>query len=152
MSYTNGTIVRAEQTDTGAGQDTIASKLRNSVTYQVVMDNGVDGTWGQSAATLVETQVCTASAGAVYEVRMNLDSTASASYWMCLVDKATAPANSDTILDAVRIAPGGTSTLEYRGGRPLSNGVSVCLSTTLTTVTLPGDAKARVSWNADTIA
>lgn len=152
MAYTDGDTTRADQADAGNGTDAIRSKVRNSQTYQVIMTNDADGTFSNSGATLKETQSATASAGAVYEVRANLDGSASADYWFCVVDKATAPATADTIVDAVRVSKNGTSTITYPTGLPLSSGLGLCLSTTLTTVTLPSDAKARFTWNADTIA
>lgn len=147
MSYTNDSADRTQ--DTEGTLKTFHLLLKDGEVYQVVMPPDADGDWGNSGASLVETDTADASATSVYEIRCSLDTTASANYWFCLVDKASDPANSDTIIDAIWVAPGGTATLSYPGGYPMSSGCGVCLSTTLTTVTLPGENVARFVWNVD---
>lgn len=149
MAYTDGSVTRAEQSDTGNGTDSIKSKVRNGKTYQVVMGNEADGTRGNSGASLLETDSASSSAGAVYEIRCrsNYGTTVN----LCLVDKATDPDNGDTIVDMVDLPAYGTATLYYPTGFPVNNGVGVCVSTTATTVTLPASYSFRFFWNVDTL-
>lgn len=147
MSYTDDSAARTQ--DTEGTLKTFHLLLKGGEVYQVVMPPDADGDWSNTSGGLVEAHSAVASATSVYEVRCNLDDAAAANYWMCIVDKATAPANSDVVIDAVKVTIGGTSTITFPGGRPLTNGLALCISSTLDTVTLPGDSNAKFSWNAD---
>ena len=149
MAYTDGDITRADQAEAGNGVDSVRSKLRNGETYQVVMGNEADGTRGNSGPALLETDSASAVAGAVYEVRCR--STYGTNVSLCLVDKASDPANGDTIVDMVDLPANGTATLYYPTGFPVTLGAGVCVSTTATTVTLPASNSFRFFWNVDTL-
>lgn len=62
--------------------------------------------------------------------------------FLCVVNKTSAPVNTDTIYEAKWCPAGGTCELDSRvwglQGENLSAGLGVCWSTTATTVTLPG--------------
>jgi hypothetical protein len=100
--------------------------------------------WKQTAGTAENTNVAKASAGRFFRARVILDAAVAANRWLMVFDKATAPVNTDV---PVLRAWLGNGTLDGEidlglYGRAMANGVSVALSTTVATLTLPGGSEA----------
>lgn len=150
MSYIDSDVTRADQVDQGAGTHTVRGKQRNAKTYQVVMPNDVDGEWEDSGGPLVSNVVATANGGSVYEAQASMSKTATnESLWILLYDLASTPTGSDTPFGAFPVFKGGISSKKYNGGKPLTNGLAMAASQSLSSLVSPGENVIRFEWNAD---
>lgn len=123
---------------TGTGADIRLSANQQGVQGVVLgITDPTDVSWAPTnarAAALATTSV-KATAADLYKFRGN--NTSATGAFLCVVNKASAPANADAILWAAWV-PATNGSVEERFERPLrcSVGLAMCWSTTSTTVTL----------------
>lgn len=94
--------------------------------------------WYSSAASAEETASVSGNPGAVFKADVVLDSSVTADRWLMVFDVVGAPPVGATPILRARVS-GGFASIELGiYGREVAAGVSVALSTTPGTLTLPG--------------